>query len=239
MARQFDGTSKLLTATVATINRPYTFGLAANTDSNIAAFDIAMYLHDGSNTNRARISASGGDASNWSHEINDPEGFTYSESAALITGAYVRAMMQTNTSSPYASLWIDGANRDDITTERACDGIVEVTIGGRPVTTRRWSGPLAWAWIMKGTVDDDQVAAWGAGFDPRLWSRGQLLHFWPIYGAASPEIDIVGGAHATLTGTPAQVSSPAIILPTSPIYGIPTAAAGGGVANPWYAYAQM
>lgn len=226
MARTFAGTSTLLTATIPELDRPFTFGLSALPNSSIAALDIVMYLYDSGETNRARIAASTSDFSHWSHEINDSGGFSYGESAALTQDVYVRAMMQCNTASPYASLWIDGANRDDITTERACDNIVGVTIGGRPATTRRWSGPIAWAWIMSGTVDDDQVAAWGKGFDPRLWSRGKLLHFWPIWGDASPETDIVGGAHATITGTPAKAAQPPIILPTNPIIGIPTAAAG-------------
>lgn len=78
------------------------------------------------------------------------------------------------------------------------------------------------------SLQDDECAALGKGFSPRMIRPASLTGYWPLGGRASPERDLRAGRALTLTGT-TVADHPRVIYPRAPTVGMPAAAAAAVV----------
>jgi len=134
--------------------------------------------------------------------------------------------------------YLDGAGKHEETTSITPSSIDVTAVGGiRDVSPGQyWSGLIAEIALWNVTLTDAEVAILAVGYSPLFVRPGNLVNYWPLIGRTSPEIDVVGGVNFTLTGT-VVANHPRIIMPHRQQI-IPAVAAVGGVANPWYQYAQ-
>ena len=80
-------------------------------------------------------------------------------------------------------------------------------------------------WNVALTAED--IATLADGVSPLLVRPDALVGYWPVMGRTSPEVDIIGERHATLSGTPAQAAHPPMRYPGQ-VQAWKYAAAGGG-----------
>jgi hypothetical protein len=96
-------------------------------------------------------------------------------------------------------------------------------------------GLIAEAGIWNTALTDDEVASLAKGFCPLLVRPQNLKAYWPLIGAYSPELDVVGALNLSLsTSEPTKAEDhPRIIYPTRPkVIPAPTVA-------PWHYYNMM
>lgn len=75
-------------------------------------------------------------------------------------------------------------------------------------------GKLAHIAMWNVALTDGEIGALSRGVSPlRVRPGPSLLGYWPLYGAAYPEIDLKGASNATQTGTvPAGADSPPVAM---------------------------
>lgn len=109
---------------------------------------------------------------------NSPAAST-TNTASLNTWVHMAGVFSSATSR---SAFINGTNKTTNTTSATPSGINETTIGLRRGTTPGAAalGPIAEAAIWNAALDDDEVAALGKGFSPRLIRPSALVAYLPI-----------------------------------------------------------
>ena len=88
------------------------------------------------------------------------------------------------------------------------------------------SGRMAEPAIWNVALSDADFADLAKGYWPPMIRPDALVAYWPLYGRASPEPDLIGAFDMTLNNAPTQVEHPRIIYPSQrEIYKIVAAAA--------------
>lgn len=145
-----------------------------------------------------------------------------------------------HTSGNGAQFYWDGAT---ISTTSLADSSTANNTSGFPAyigldsynSGRVWLGRIAEAALWATTqLTDAHMAALGRGFRPS--AVGVLpTAYWPLLGRYSPEIELVGRAEGTLTGTSAADHCRVIYPRRRWAQHVPAAAVAG---NPWFYYAN-
>ena len=125
-------------------------------------------------------------------------------------------------SSTSRTLWLNGVNEVTDTNSRTITGINSGTDGaaGDSSPSDYYDGDLAEVAIWDGQLTSDDWLSLNAGMAMDEIKPDKILHYWEILGSTSPEIDTIGGAGATVTGTTAVVhplvfgAAPAVAAPT-------------------------
>jgi len=111
-------------------------------------------------------------------------------------------------------VYLNGAGKGTNTTSKVPAGIDRTTLTADNDTAQGFpfAGSVAHVAIWNVALSDAEVNALAKGAHPYTIKRGALTHYWPIRGD-SPEIDLVGGANLTVSGTPVQIGSPPVRQP--------------------------
>ena len=105
------------------------------------------------------------------------------------------------------TLWIDGASSGTNTSPsgnmRAAAGGTKTYIGDSYAWTPRfWNGKIAEVAIWNTALGSVDIQALNRGISPLCIRSNNLVSYWPIKGAYSPELDLVGRQHGTLSNNP-------------------------------------
>lgn len=65
----------------------------------------------------------------------------------------------------------------------------------------QFDGLLAHVAVWTVRLDDRELIALSTGVSPLLVRPQSLVLYWPLWGRHSPEIELINGKHATITGT--------------------------------------
>jgi hypothetical protein len=74
------------------------------------------------------------------------------------------------------------------------------TIGYSPPFTQTFPGRIAEVAVWSEAIDARQIESIADGFSPAQVSLNNLVSYWPLYGNASPEPDIISSLNGTVTG---------------------------------------
>lgn len=170
-----------------------------------SANDVLMFVGDKDvDDNYWALELRGGDA-------GDP--------VAAVTRTEVARVQSASATGPSLNVWNHGAavfsaNDNRLaylngtagtaeTTSNTPTGVDRMSLGylGRASPVDFMSGRIAEAAMWSAALFADEIAALAKGFPPYLIRPTSLEAYWPLFGYASPEIDIVGGFNLTLTGT--------------------------------------
>lgn len=110
-----------------------------------------------------------------------------------------------STNADKLKAYLDGANQTLSftgtipTTTAAADSSFKF---GRSVPDAAFgTGDLSEGALWQAALTADEMGVLADGVCPLLVRPAALIHYWPIWGNHSPELDLVGGANGTLTGT--------------------------------------
>lgn len=146
---------------------------------------------------------------------------------AWASGTWYSAVGVFNSSSSRA-VYLNTTKGTDTTALSGGAAPNETAIGaadfGAGGYTQFWSGDLADVAIWGGALTDSDVASYSAGVSPELIRPDILLAYWPLWGTASPEIELIGKQEMTLTGT-AKSDHPLVKMPRGKKIILPAAAA--------------
>lgn len=119
-------------------------------------------------------------------------------------------------SSTSRSVYLDGAGKVTNTDSATPSGI-DLTSVGRwyrlTFTTNYWSGDLAEIGVWDVELTDAEVSVLAIGTSPLMVRPQNLVHYWPLIGRHSPEIDLISGIDLTLNNTPGTSEHPRIFYP--------------------------
>lgn len=99
------------------------------------------------------------------------------------------------------------------------DDTTVLRFGGRAADRPMW-GDLAELAVWDAELNASEFAALGKGFSPLLIRPTSLVLYAPLIGRYSPEIDLVGSASGTLTGT-ANAAHTRVFYPAVQSLGLP------------------
>lgn len=115
------------------------------------------------------------------------------------------------------SIVVAGTERTKSTLENTLSATIlnnEPVKIGQNSGTNSGSDYAEWAfWDVKLTLAECEILA--DGYSPLFVQPQSLISYLPLFGNASPEIDIVGGHNGTLTGSPTKSDSPRILRAVS------------------------
>lgn len=145
--------------------------------------------------------------------------------------------------------FFNGGNRGNNTTANTPANTVNKTniatyYSALNTRTSFFNGRIAEAGIWNVALDDDEIAALGAGLCPLLMRPQSLIGYWPLIGYASPEDDWhprsvnATDRAMTLTGPPTQANHSPTTLWFPPT-NVSIAEAAAVTGNPWHYYHQM
>lgn len=111
------------------------------------------------------------------------------------------------------------------------DGSATLRIGARdPLDASFFAGGLAECALWNRLISDDEKRALGRGFAPAFFPRGRVFYS-PVDGRHSPEINMAGTTHGTVTGT-TFLDHPPVIYPRQMGVQVPTVG-GSGFKAAW------
>ena len=110
---------------------------------------------------------------------------------------------------------INGADEGASTSSKVPVGLDTTRIGvrTRSSTGDFMSGDLAEVAIWSISLTDADILSLAKGASPLMVRPDSLVSYWPIWGDASPENDIVGSFNMTVNGTPTKSVHPRIYYP--------------------------
>lgn len=106
---------------------------------------------------------------------------------------------------------VNGSSPTTFTPTRPVVGNVAAALGGGGTASGRLAELAIWNTVLDPLTD---IAALNAGISPLLVMPSSLVLYCPLWGIASPENDLVGGASMTLTGT-SEAAHPGIFVQPS------------------------
>lgn len=106
--------------------------------------------------------------------------------------------------------FLNGANKGTETTSRtpSAAAIIRTRIGLLCQSANPMAGDIAEAAIWNVALSDAEVALLATGVGPYAVQRANLVAYWPLLGAESPEPDVVGTFAMSLVGSPPQAAHP-------------------------------
>ena len=139
---------------------------------------------------------------------------------------HAAAVFRTSTSR---DAYRDGGNKGSNTAANTPllldQTFIGMTADNGSLGTNLFSGRIAEPAIWNIALSDDDLADLAKGYWPPMIRPDGLVAYWPLYGRASPEPDIIGAFDMTLNAGPTQVEHPRIIYPSQrEIYKIVAAA---------------
>ena len=243
MARDFSGTDQYLSAPTVAISGSHTLGLWAK-------FDALTYA--GNDFGVAGIFAKGfwgGDGNGDTRLVfvNPNIQAQVDTSAGNTAAAWPVSNISTGTWYHIALTWdgttttlfVDGTSRATSTPGGTfSDNSRGILFGAYPnnVANTEMDGQLAEAAIWNAVLDASELAALTKGFSPPMIRPASLAAYWPLIGNASPEIELRGGAEATVTSATA-IAHPRVIYPDTVM--VATAAAAAAAATRSYRLSLM
>ncbi len=81
-----------------------------------------------------------------------------------------------------------------------------------------WDGHIAHVAVWNVALTSAEMLMLARRVSPFLVRPGSLIHYWPITGVHSPELDLVGGFHMTVEATPDAANDPVIYAPQKQIF---------------------
>lgn len=211
MARSFNGSSDHLTASSAVVTAaPLT----------IAAWFYATAM---GNQDVASIGDTAGDGNYFRLNLRSVGGIeAWANSAKAITSSNWAQNVWSHacgvfTTSTSRAAFLNGASKGTDTTSATPAGLDSTSIGRlvRLNPTVFFSGRIAEVGVWNAALSDDEVASLAKGYSPALIRPMSLVAYWPLIGHTSPEQDVRGGTHLTVTGATAAAHCP-IIYPSKP-----------------------
>ena len=164
--------------------------------------------------------------------IQDANSSLISDSAATTTGYSANTWHQAGwvgASTTDNRAFIDGGSKGTSAFAReAIPAIDRASIGrsGDSTPSLYMSGRVAEVGFWNVALSDNEMASLGAGISPSRVRTGNLVGYWPCYGAASPEVDFSGGGNnMTVTG-----ATQANHAPVAPPFGFDVGWQGAFVA---------
>jgi hypothetical protein len=109
------------------------------------------------------------------------------------------------------TIYLNGGNSATNTASRVPSGVDSIAVGHSYWSTRAnfLNGRLADAAIWNVALSATEAEALARGVSPLRIRPGNLVAYWPIFGTASPEIDVSRGAYPlTLSGTAVAEHAP-------------------------------
>ena len=101
------------------------------------------------------------------------------------------------------------------------DASAAIMVGGREAADATYfAGGLAECAVWNRVLADDELRALGCGFAPEFFPRGRVFYS-RIDGRHSPEINMAGTTHGTVTGT-TFLDHPPVIYPRQMVVQVPT-----------------
>ena len=217
MARLFDdGASQYLThaAAVVTAN-PWTIaGWFRSNDATTAQTIISLGV-SGSDTDRIQLQMEGtvaGDILRLSVNAANPSSFADSTTGMTANKWHHGCGSDDGTT---LSCYIDGGSKGTASSDDDPSGLDVTYIGTRRLSGSLggyWSGDLAECAIWNVVLSDAEVAELATGVCPLFVRPDNLVAYWPVIGAQSPEPDWVGGYNMTVSGA-TKSDHPRIIYP--------------------------
>jgi len=209
--------------------------LVAMADTAVTNVYTALSYDDLANTFLAATRGSGG--------------LNYATKAVPAEAVWVHGCgVFASTSSRIA--YVNGVAGTENTVTTTMSGLDNTTIGAlvRTSVAGYMDGSMAEVAVWSAALSGAEVAALADGVSPLMVRPGELLSYWPLMGRTSPEIDLIGGAHMTLNGSPPQDAHPPMRYPgrvQAWTYGAAAPAGlaahpffgGGAAANPIWGYA--
>lgn len=218
MARDFNGSTQyLIGGDPAVTDWPLTISAWFHPDAAIAATHNAVSLGDASVDNQDQVLLQFRTAG-----ANDVV-------AAAAFGANFRRATGTTHLAPGTWYHITAVYGSATSREIFVDGTSEAT-NTQSLGTFTWSNidrivvaahaqstidgfvdaQIADVAIWDVALDGREIAALAAGVRPNHILRSSLVHWWPIWGRHSPEIDLTGNLDLTLTASPGYVAGPPV-----------------------------
>ncbi len=123
--------------------------------------------------------------------------------------------MEVSSSSRFA--FLNGAKGTEQSATVTPDGADRVAIGrlGDSSPAFYMNGSIAEVAIWDVGLTDAEVVILAAGFSPLFVRPQSRIHYWPLIGRMSPEIDLVGGFDLTAFSSPTASDHPPIIYPST------------------------
>ncbi|GMV82098.1 MAG: hypothetical protein AMXMBFR7_32820 [Planctomycetota bacterium] len=207
MAREFNGTSQYLNHAAALVTAaPFTFGCWFY--AGAATGDVLFGVSKNATTHLWWLGTS---SSKLQWTARDTGQSTAETSSTFGTGAWHHACVVEQATNA-RHVYLDGAGKSTNSTVRTPTGVNRTTLGVLPWSSliSYWSGRIALAALWNAALSDAEVAALAAGALPISIRPASLVHFWPLFGAHDPEVDMVGGAAMSLVNAPTVADGPPI-----------------------------
>jgi hypothetical protein len=227
MARIFNGTSDLMSAAVnlSAFNKA-TVSFWLWWDAYANDYDLALeYTTDAGGTNGGFAfipnDASGG---LWSIYVRGTVSFTQVDMARPSAAGWHHFMVNLDPSTAGAgaipAAYVDGVSQslgggsaNSVSGSFANSTLYFMSRGGSALFG---AGRIAEVGIYGGVLlTADEAGALAKGFSPEMIRPSSLEHYWPIIGRTSPEIELIGGGNAMVTGA-AVTEHPRMIYPAGP-----------------------
>lgn len=112
--------------------------------------------------------------------------------------------------------YIDGGSSGSNATSLSLSGVNRNLLGKKGDGTTLMSGRIAEAAIWSVVLSVNEITALARGACPLVIRPASLVHYWPLIGRFSPEIDRRGGANMTLNNTPTAADHCRIFYPPRP-----------------------
>ena len=129
--------------------------------------------------------------------------------------------------------YLNGGNSANNTTATIGAGpdFTNVGVLKKSANTEFFVGRIGHAAIWQVALTAGEVAALAKGVSPLRIRTKDLVAYWPIFGVASPENDIIGGAHLTLVNSPTVADGPPVQPIRTPRIWVPRSAAADVTIN--------
>lgn len=209
MARSFNGTTQYLIGSNPSVTS-YPLTISAWCQYSSGGLALAVSLCDASVDDDDQIL----------FQIRE-SGATRFFAAASLGSSFQRADATTDIA---AGGWFHGVARYGSTTDREIytngvseasntsnDGLIFANIDRLGIVCRCQStidsffgGDMGDVAIWDVSLDDREIAALATGVRPNRIRRDSLVHWWPLWGVHSPEIDLMGNLDLTLTAAPTR-----------------------------------
>lgn len=227
MARDFDGSDDNLLVDVAAVTAyPFTISCWGNSDSTAGNAVLGCIVDKDVGTVRHLLYHEGADNTIICQSSVGGSTALAETSTNIDTGVWYHACGVFAAAQDHRAFLNGGGKISDIINSAAI-GAVDRTAVGRSMDSTAsapYNGKLAEFAIWDVALTDAEVLILAAGFSPLLVRPQSLVHYVPLIGRTSPEIEIIRGNDMAITGATA-FPHPPMIWPTQSLSGFAAAPA--------------